>query len=249
MGELSVLPPIAVGATAEVYSWGEGRVLKLYRDGFPPDEAEQEARRARAASACGVRTPAVLDVITVEGRQGIVYERVEGVTLLQALLTDPERGKALAAEMAALQAAMHDCVVEGLPALRERLQRDIQAAGVLPESLRKQLLTVLERLPEGHALCHGDLHPQNILLTDQGPVLIDWVNATQGPPLADVARTRLHLLFDALPEGFPQEARRRIELLRAEFCAAYLHRYRQLRPCTQEELDVWLPPVAAARLS
>lgn len=40
-------------------------------------------------------------------------------------------------------------------------------------------------------ILHLDLHPQNIMLTSRGPVVIDWRNAAEGPPDFDVAMTAL----------------------------------------------------------
>jgi aminoglycoside phosphotransferase (APT) family kinase protein len=37
------------------------------------------------------------------------------------------------------------------------------------------------------ALLHCDLHPDNVLLSARGPVVIDWPNATAGDPAFDVA--------------------------------------------------------------
>jgi aminoglycoside phosphotransferase (APT) family kinase protein len=38
-------------------------------------------------------------------------------------------------------------------------------------------------------LVHFDLHPDNVLLARDGPVVIDWTNAHAGDPDADVAMT------------------------------------------------------------
>lgn len=38
---------------------------------------------------------------------------------------------------------------------------------------------------------HLDLHPQNVMMTSRGPVVIDWRNAAEGPPDLDVAMTAL----------------------------------------------------------
>lgn len=40
---------------------------------------------------------------------------------------------------------------------------------------------------EPRALLHLDLHPRNVILTAAGPKVIDWANAANGPPDADVA--------------------------------------------------------------
>jgi aminoglycoside phosphotransferase (APT) family kinase protein len=48
---------------------------------------------------------------------------------------------------------------------------------------------------------HLDLHPANILLTSRGPILIDWANATDGPPDLDVALTAVILAQVAVEPG------------------------------------------------
>src|SRR5262249_44827696 len=38
-------------------------------------------------------------------------------------------------------------------------------------------------------LLHMDLHPENVMLSHAGPVVIDWTNAVAGDPALDVAMT------------------------------------------------------------
>ena len=59
-----------------------------------------------------------------------------------------------------------------------------------------ELHTRLHRLPvpadaDGPCLLHLDLHPDNVMLTDAGPVVIDWGNAGFGEAGYDVAVTSL----------------------------------------------------------
>ena len=42
---------------------------------------------------------------------------------------------------------------------------------------------------EGDRLLHLDLHPANVILSPDGPVVIDWTNARRGEPTFDVALT------------------------------------------------------------
>src|SRR6185503_4312720 len=41
----------------------------------------------------------------------------------------------------------------------------------------------------GSVLVHCDLHPDNVLLTRSGPVVIDWSNGSRGEAADDVAQT------------------------------------------------------------
>ena len=80
---------IARGRTADVYAWGDHEILKLFNEGFGADMIDHEARIARAAHASGVPTPPPGDVIDVDGRIGLLYARVSGVSMQQALMRRP----------------------------------------------------------------------------------------------------------------------------------------------------------------
>lgn len=46
----------------------------------------------------------------------------------------------------------------------------------------------LHEIPfEGATLLHRDLHPENVILSPRGPVVVDWTNAAAGEPAFDVA--------------------------------------------------------------
>lgn len=55
-----------------------------------------------------------------------------------------------------------------------------------------QLPARVSRQP-GVRILHLDLHPDNVVLSQRGPVLIDWRNAAEGPPELDVAVTAVIL--------------------------------------------------------
>jgi aminoglycoside phosphotransferase (APT) family kinase protein len=51
----------------------------------------------------------------------------------------------------------------------------------------------------GDRLLHFDLHPENVLLGPDGPVVIDWSNASRGDPADDVALTWVILTTSEIP--------------------------------------------------
>lgn len=238
---------IARGRTAEIFVWKDNQILKLLRDGFPATVAEHEARVTRAVHEAGLPVPAVEDIVEVNGRLGIVFERVEGPAMLEEVTSKPWKIVQFARMLAELHTAMHSCEVPELPPQRRKLERDIRDAAALPANAKEAMLKVLGQLPDGSAVCHGDFHPANIIMSSRGPVVIDWINATQGNPLADVARTCLLL---RLGEPLPGTPRRwLINWVRGLFHSIYLRSYLQLRPASREQIAVWQLPVAAARLA
>jgi Ser/Thr protein kinase RdoA (MazF antagonist) len=240
---------IAKTLSGDIFAWGEDHILKLYRPGSPPTAAEEEAARVRAARAAGIPTPAVADVISLEGRVGVVFERTDGPTMLQTLGEHPGAADTLAQQMAVLQADIHSRAGRGLPSQRERLRVKIGRGYGLAAHLKAAATAALDALPDGEAFCHGDFHPGNVLLTPNGPVILDWYNATCGNPVADLARTAVLFAYAPLPGSLSLQAMHTIDAVRASFFETYFRHYTALRPVTGYELDAWRLPVAAARLS
>ena len=55
-------------------------------------------------------------------------------------------------------------------------------------ALLARLHDQLHEIPfEGATLLHRDLHPENVILSAGGPVVVDWTNAGAGEPAFDVA--------------------------------------------------------------
>lgn len=232
---------IAEGRTAEIYAWGEGQVLKLYRPGWTAQTAEYEYQKALASQQTGYQVPHVGELVEVEGRPGITYQRVDGGSMFLALRNNPRKIPAYIRQWASLHADMHTRPAEGLPTIHEMLSYKIERATRLSERTRQAVLTHLESLPRDDKLLHGDFHPDNILLTSQGPIIIDWIDAAMGHPLADVARSAL-LATVGIPPGEP------IRLVMGWMRAIYLRQYFRLSPYQRNQMAAWMLPVAAGRM-
>lgn len=73
----------------------------------------------------------------------------------------------------------------------------------------------------GDRMVHGDFHALNVLITDDGPVVIDWTNAGSGDPAYDVADAWL-VFACASAADVPMPKRLVVPLARRLFLRAFL---------------------------
>lgn len=235
-------PFVGRGYIAEVFEFGEGKVVKMLFDEDGAEAAEREAHITAAAVEAGLPAPRIWETLAVNGRPGIVMERVEGVTMMRWGTTFPWRVYTGAKMMARLHAEVHSRIGGDIPDLRDRLRRGIEESEVVEEDLKGPALERLESLPDGDSICHGDFHPDNLIMTKAGPVIIDWEFGAKGVPEADIARTVV-LVESGVPlvSGIRRVV---IEGARKIFLSIYLKEYFRITGMTWEEVTPWLLPVA-----
>ncbi len=242
-------PLLARGRTADIYPLGRDAVIKVLRSGFPSDLIQIEADKTRTVKAAGVPAPRILDVTEVAGRPALVVERVHGESLLGRVLQQPHKLVPLARLLGDLHADLAAVRIEKLPALRTKLAERIDNVAALSTGLKQLLLNKLSGLPGEDGLCHGDFHPDNVILSTRGPIIIDWLDATHGPATADAARSHLLLSLAAPTQDLALVHRVVLALERTLFKRTYFARYRSRRDLDADALAAWTPIVAAARLA
>jgi hypothetical protein len=211
---------IGWGGTCDVHDWGDGLVIKLFKPGWE-HHAAVEAERARAVYAAGVPCPAVHDLVTVNDRPGLVFDRVPGPWALGW----PD-GAAITARV---HVAMHDIVA---PATLPRLVDALADLGV-------------HGLPDGDRIFHGDLHPANILADGDSWSVIDWSGAHRGALAADVASSVLTMGYRGLRDG-PKALE--VHQRRRRAADSYLRHYTMLRPGCLDDLRIWTTAIGTLLL-
>jgi uncharacterized protein (TIGR02172 family) len=247
VGDITTAALVGQGRTAEIYRWGDNQILKLFRSGWPLSAVEQEAHISRIVHEIGLPVPATGGMIEVDGRHGILFERIDGSSMLRQLGAKPWTAIPSLHVFADLHVRMHAHTVREFPSQRQHLTHLIQQASPLPAEWTAAALTALNQLPDGSFLCHGDYHPDNVLMSPNGPVIIDWSEATSGNPIADVASTSLIFRLGAPPPGGMSPLL--IGPARAVAHATYMRRYLRRYPAIGDELAAWRLPIAVARLS
>jgi Ser/Thr protein kinase RdoA (MazF antagonist) len=129
-----------------------------------------------------------------------VMERVAGVDMAKEIERRPWRARRYGAMLADLHRRLGDISVDP----------SVLAAGQVPAEFGT---------PEAYV--HGDLHPLNVLVTDRGPVVIDWEGSRVGPRDADVAITWMLLEIGEL-DDVPWYLRPIVGLVRSQLLRAFL---------------------------
>jgi aminoglycoside phosphotransferase (APT) family kinase protein len=246
----SSAPRVGAGREAEILAWGDHRVLRWLHDPAGRDRLEIEAVAMTAAAEGGVPVPTVHEVIMVDGRPGLVMDRIDGEDLLTVLERQPWTFAQAASRLGRLQAQLHDISAPPvLPDLRPTLLDRIDAAPHLPPHFAAYARDLLAGLPDGDRICHGDFHPGNVIAHAEGDVLIDWSNVARGDPMGDLARTMLLVRIGALPADTPRFTRAVTQFGRKLLFRAWLGSYRRMRTVDPSVVRRWETVGAAARLS
>ncbi|MCY7300479.1 MAG: phosphotransferase [Ilumatobacteraceae bacterium] len=124
----------------------------------------------------------------------IVMERINGRSMMDVLTSKPWRAAAIGRQLADVQRRIH-----AVP------------AGDLD----------LPRFSDGNSILHFDLHPDNVMLTDGGPVVIDWSNVAVGDPLADVMFSWM-LMSTGEPDQVPMLLRPIVRRTRQSLVAGFM---------------------------
>ena len=247
MSDGNVFEVVGRGRTADVLDVGDGRVVKLLHEGRDGDALVLEAEKTRAAHRAGVPAPAVHGATTLDGRFGVIFDRVDGDLMLDRIRRRVWMVTAHARLLSEIHLRMHRHSSRDLPSCRERLAAKIEASDSLDAGTRRAALDRLSRLPDGDAVLHGDFHPANVILSPDGPVVIDWIDGSRGRPAADVARTLWLLSSATIPHGIPGRSFLvgYLGLFRRRYLAGYVRR----SSLSLDEIDSWRLPVVAGRLS
>jgi uncharacterized protein (TIGR02172 family) len=249
-------PIVGRGREAEIYEWNDDaqqspQILKLYFSGQSGRGIERDLESSRTVAKAGIPTPAVYgEIVELDGRLGLVYERIDGRPMLEMMAGNLLRIRSYSRLVADLHFSLHAPKVSGLRPVKEKLKQDISRANAITDDEISALLDLTDSMPDGDRIYHGDFHPDNIIFRTAeqgGPVIIDWSNAGSGDPLADVARTHLLTMFGwrGLPSGFNRWIVHWISGLMYRF---YSRRYFELSGADSAAVDRWMIVIAAARL-
>lgn len=223
--------PIAKGNTAAIYLH-DRKIIKIFNDNLPETEVEYEAKKQSYAYSCGLPVPYIYEVTKVNGSQAIIMEHIEGRTIGELILKDMTKAEQYMMLSVDIQLKIHAVKAPDLELMTDKLHRQILSADLLKDRQKNALLEKLFSINHNKYLCHGDYHVFNLIIKENQFTIIDWVDASAGDVRADVYRT--YLLYSHFS---------------MDLANLYLQLYCDKSGISQNDIFIWAPIIAGARLS
>ena len=221
---------IAVRNNKTIYRDGD-TCVKVFNADYSKADVLNEALNQSRIEETGLNIPKILEVTTIDGKWAIVSEYIKGKTLALLMEENPEKKNEYIEMLVDLQLDIQSRSCPLLNKLQDKMNRKISACE-LDATTRYDLHTRLDGMPKHNKVCHGDLNPSNIVITEDGtPFILDWAHATQGNASADAARTYLLFWLNGDIDGAHK----------------YLDLFCEKSNTAKQYVQKWMPIVAASQ--
>lgn len=239
---------ISKGNTADIYQWGEDKVIKIYHSDQPSYLCENEFKITEEISNEFGICPKPYELVYINGKIGAIYERINGITLLKELMTKVWTLKYNSKLFAHYHFSIHKPVDFKFPTVKSMLISDIRSVKELSSQEKIYLHYYIDQLPNDTVLCHQNFKPDSIIIRDNKAVVLDWGKAAIGDPLSDVAMTTIILKYGIIPSKL-KLMKTLIDKIQTRFYKKYIKEYLNISNNKIEDVIKWELPAAASRLS
>ena len=235
---------IGKGDTADVFDIGNNKVVKLFKKDYPLNSVQNEFENSNLLNELEINIAKSYKLVKCRGRHGIIYDRINGISMMDLLLETKDFGK-YAVDLALLHKIILSHKLESAVSLKSILKNNIENTDKLSMKCKSKLIVILDTLPDGNCFCHGDYHFGNILVNQEAYYIIDYMNVCRGHKYGDIARTVYLIGMTPTPSEIQNHDIERFLYMKEQIINIYLKEMGVDRECL---LD-WLMITAAARLS
>ena len=181
---------IGAGFLGTVYRIDDETIIKVYKGEDAIQRIEDEKKKAKAAFVSGIPTAISYDIVKVGDDYGAVFELLKAKTFNELIESNEEPIEDIVKKYAGLLKDVHSTKIAPgtLPSCRRRYLDQLE---VIKKHLSDEEYSGLEKLltalKEKDNVVHGDIQMKNVMLTAEGPMLIDMDTLSLGDPVFDLA--------------------------------------------------------------
>ena len=204
---------VGKGGVGTVYRLSDDTIIKVFRKDATMDMLNTEMNLAKESFLLGMPTAITFDVVRVGDQLGLVYELLKAKTLSDCIKQHPERLDEYAILYAKLFKQLHSIEVQKGSIIGDSYEQEINQLEYIRRYFDDEsvdlLIHIVQSVPKGNRLLHGDLQTKNVMLQDGELMMIDMGEVGYGHPLLDLAHSYSSLVslvgdYDAII-GFPRK--------------------------------------------
>ena len=188
MQTFSSLQKIGEGQEAEVFLIEKNKVVKLFKNEEYLSKSLREYELLSLLNSHDVAAPKIYEQTNIDNKPGYIMDYIPGYSLLSNLQANPFFCLKIAKQFARIHVDVNRTKADGnFDNENDGIRWCIEHSGVSQEVIQYGI-GLLESLPTGTDLCHGDYNLANVLInTNREHVLIDWGGAAKGYYESDIA--------------------------------------------------------------
>ncbi|PJZ46678.1 aminoglycoside phosphotransferase family protein [Leptospira brenneri] len=242
--------PIAIGRSADLYALEDHKILKLFFPDAKESEIDLEVENTVEAYNQKASKMRCYGKAKVDNRFGIIFDRVEGISLTKLPDKNPLELFNIAGTLARLHYGIHQIKSDKYKDIKDVLNGCLSSEPLsfLSSGEKAKVKSYIAGLPNGNSILHLDFHPENVIVQGKEEIIIDWMTAAKGNTAADVAFTFLLFTDAELWPGTPKLKIIFYTLIRKFILRGYLKAYKHLSGITDAEIAAWRLPALILRL-
>ncbi len=193
---------IGQGGHGNVYRLDSETIIKIYHDNSPLSVIEKEREYAKNAFVNGVPSAIAFDIVETEEGYGLVFELAGATTVSKFITEHPDRLQEYAVKFGTLLKTLNS--TEADPKLygdikQIYLDRAEKAKGYFTDEENAKIIKLINSIPDGSGMIHGDYHPNNVMVQSDGElVLIDMADISRGNALYDIGGAFLTMYLSGM---------------------------------------------------
>ena len=180
------------GATSETYYHknDDNLMLKIFIPSVDPTMAEREFNLTDKVCKLGIKTPKVYEMVDVNGRKGIIFQRIKNKVSCARIMGDhPELIPEVARDYVREVKLLHStpCDTNAFVSKKETVRTLIHGAKTIDDATKNKLLKFVDSVPDVDTCLHCDLQMGNLIKAGSEFYWIDLGDFSYGHPYFDIA--------------------------------------------------------------
>jgi uncharacterized protein (TIGR02172 family) len=193
---------IGRGGHGNVYRLDEETIVKIYHDHSTLEMIEKERMYAKNAFVNGVPSAIAYDIVETEDGYGLVFEMAGATTVSKYIMEHPDKLQEYSIKLGVLLKTLNN--TEADPELYGNikqiyLDRARKAGEFFTDDEVDQMIRMINSIPEGTGMIHGDFHTNNVMVQSDGElILIDMADISRGNPIYDIGGAFLTMYLSGM---------------------------------------------------